>query len=315
MSGAELRIPTSEPELPSEMDDGDLASHIAAEVKLDVAAAGQWEEEAREAYDMVAGRQWNDTDKEVLRNQFRQEITFNRLEPMVDAVCGAQVNNRQEMKFLPRAADDDAGAEMWNGAVSWVRDQCDAEDEESEAFRDTVICGMGWVETRVDEDAEDNAIVMERCDPFEMGWDRAARKRNLADALHVWRKRKLPRAVVEARWPEFEGVAAVAAGGLPDGPVRTTVRPTRDAYGDGDDTSHHDDDSVSVTHYQWCEVRPQYHVLNAAEGRLEVLDGKQWEALGEKVGIEARDRLQFVKRSTKVWWEAFECGGEVAGKQ
>jgi hypothetical protein len=156
---------------------------------------------------------------------------------MIDAICGAQVNNRQEMKFLPRSSDDGGKSEIVAGVVRWVRDQCDAEDEESEAFRDVVICGMGWTETRMCYDYDpEGRIIQERVDPFEMGWDRAARKRNLADAGHVWRVQQLPLDYVQNKWPEFADVTKAGRGLPPDTPTNIPLRPSRDAYGDGDDT-------------------------------------------------------------------------------
>lgn len=300
---------------PSEMEETELAAHIALNRAQDVAAAGEWREEARAAYEMCAGRQWDAEDAATLREQGRPPVTFDRISPMIDAICGAQVNNRQEMKFLPRSGDDGGKSEIIAGVVRWVRDQCDAEDEESEAFRDVVICGMGWTETRMDyENSYDPAgmIVEERVDPFEMGWDRAARKRNLADAGHVHRRQQLPITLVETRWPEFADVAKVGRGLPPDAPTTTVMRPARDAYGDGDDSTPPNSDVVEVTHFQWCERRKIIRVLNDLTGEIQELDPEQWEALKERVGEDAADTLQHVEQTEKKWFQAFECGGKVA---
>src|SRR4029079_2232577 len=76
--------------------------------------------------------------------------------------------------------------------------RADAEDEETDAFFDVIVCGMGWVATRIDyENDPEGKIVAERIDPLEMVWDGAARKRNLADARRTWRVTHLP--IADAR--------------------------------------------------------------------------------------------------------------------
>ena len=72
--------------------------------------------------------------------------------------------------------------ELLTSAAKWFRQQCDAEDEESDAFRDLVVCGMGWTETRLDyEDNPEGDPKVDRVDPLEMVWDSGAKKRNLVD--------------------------------------------------------------------------------------------------------------------------------------
>jgi hypothetical protein len=312
MSDTETRgDDTNAPEFPSDMDEADLAAYVSSEVTLDYDAAGKWREEARTAYDFVAGRQWSPEDEAILKEQLRPPVTFNRTAPMIDAVAGAQVNNRQEIKLLPRSGDDGGKAELLGGVLRWVRDQCDAEDEESEAFVDAAISGMGWLETRMcyDDDPA-GRIVIERRDPFEMGWDRSARKRNLADANHLWSRQQFSLEYVSSKWPNF-ATASRANSERPDAPRRTVVHPTRDQYADGDDVTADDTDDITVTHFQWCERRPVYRVLNPATQQIETFDQAAWDALGEKLA-EQRDTLQHVMQSEKKWFQVFESGGEVA---
>ena len=300
-------------EYPSEMEPDALAAWIAAERRKDSDAAATWREEARQMYDFVAGRQWTPEDMAVLDEQGRPAVTFNRVAPLVDAVCGAQLANRQEMTFLPRSGDDGGKSELVGGVVRWVRDECDAEDEESNAFRDTVICGMGWTGTSVCYDyGVEGKIIEERIDPFEMVWDRTARKKNLADAKRVGRALRLSETDVRATWPQFFGAVKAGQGIPPDAPSGHRTQPTRDQYADGDSDTQRDDDIIEVFHAQWCEERPEYHVLNDVTQQPTILDAEQWEALGEKLGMEVRDGLKWAKRKDVRWFQAYQCGGEVA---
>ena len=45
----------------------------------------------------MAGHQWSDEDKEVLREQMRPEITFNRIAPTVESVIGLSLAMRCDL--------------------------------------------------------------------------------------------------------------------------------------------------------------------------------------------------------------------------
>lgn len=149
--------------------------------------------EATRAYQFVANQQWSEEDKRMLDEQHRPSVSFNRTAPLIKAVCGLEVNNRQGVVYLPRVQGNVGVDEARTGAVKWVRDETQAEDEESEAFRDLTITGEGWVETRMDyDDNPMGKIVEERIDPLEMGVDEWACRANYIDARMVYRIRELP---------------------------------------------------------------------------------------------------------------------------
>jgi hypothetical protein len=75
---------------------------LKKDVKDGETARGTWRTDARTWYDMVANHQWDDDDVRVMDEQHRPVVSFNRVAPMVKAVCGLEVNNRQSVVYLPR---------------------------------------------------------------------------------------------------------------------------------------------------------------------------------------------------------------------
>lgn len=168
--------------------DGDaLFLRLQSWFKQDIPHVMKWRKEAREDFQFYAGDQWSDEDKRQLEEQKRPAMTFNRVAPMVNAVLGSEINNRREVQFYPREVGDSLKDELLTSAGEWFRDQTNAEDEESNAFEDTVVSGMGWTDTRLDfESNPDGDPKIERLDNLKMVWDCKSRKPNLEDAGHLF---------------------------------------------------------------------------------------------------------------------------------
>lgn len=170
----------------------DLTRKLIGWIKEDMSHVSKWRKEAREDFDFYAGNQWSEQDLNELRAKQRPALTFNRIAPLVNAITGSEINNRREIRFIPREQGDALANEVLSQAAEWFRDECGAEDEESDAFQDAVITGMGWTDTRLDfDDNPDGEPKIERIDCLEMGWDCYAHKPNLSDARRLWRVRKI----------------------------------------------------------------------------------------------------------------------------
>jgi len=171
----------------------------------DISHVMAWRKEAREDYAFYNGDQWAPEDLEILHQQKRPIMTFNRVAPLVNAVVGSEINNRRQVRYIPRELGDSVANELLTGAGEWFRDQSGAEDEDSEAFSDTVICGMGWTDTRLDfSNNPDGDPVVQRLDPLKMVWDCAAAKANLIDAERVWYVDEKPIDELQAMFPDAD---------------------------------------------------------------------------------------------------------------
>ena len=169
---------------------------------------------AKDAFNFVSGYgQWTEGEIQQLDAQKRVPITFNRTLPTVSSVCGIEINSRHEIVYLPQTSTvlDDHGRmvvklnEELTEASKAMADECDAEDHESEAFRDAVVTGMGWTEARVDYDVDPKGMYTERViNPLEMAWDYRSREKNLADSQRRWHLRCMALHEAKALFPKAD---------------------------------------------------------------------------------------------------------------
>jgi Phage P22-like portal protein len=295
-------------------DEDEILSRAERFYRDAMSAQSNWRKEAREDFSFVAGKQWSDEDKSKLAQALRPVITFNRVQPVIDSVGGAEVQNRQEVRYIPRKIGDAGVNEVLSNAAKWMRDECDAEDEESDAFLDTVIAGMGWTETRLCYESDpEGKVFIERVDPLEMVWDPRATKRNLTDARMVMRIRIMAREDVEALWPdkadELTSDVGPWTGEFGNQEDDNEIHDATDApwyrnnQSDGD--SHTDE--LVVVHFQWFERETAWRVADPSTGEIKTLDDKKYQRVSSRM-VKLGMKLKAVKQTKKVYKQAFICG-------
>ena len=269
----------------------------------------QWRQEARRCYDFVAGNQWTADDKAKLLEEYRQPIVFNRTGPMVDAVIGAEILNRQEVRYVPREVGDVQVNEVISAASEWARDLCDAEDEESDAFSDVITCGMGWTETRMDYEIDaEGTIRIDRVDPFEMWGDPSARKRNLADARYCYRGRYRDKRELPSEWREK--ISQSSSDDAETNIGRGQTGPGDD-YEDGDKETTGEDKNkgrVFIKHFQWWELEDAYKMADEATGQTAVLEPDEFRNTVMQFIAAGMQPPQAMKLKVRRYYQAFVCG-------
>lgn len=286
--------------------------------KLDYDSEAQtrWRREAREDFAFEAGEQLTDDDKQLLRDMNRPIVVFNQVGTYVDSVSGQEIGNRQEIQFIPRKAGDVKKNEFLTSAAQWFRDQSEAPDEESDAFRDEIICGMGWTDTLLNyEDNQDGDPKVERMDPLEMVWDSSAKKRNLRDKRRVFHiRRNVPLDEAKALCPgdpdqPFED-ADYNAGWVDD---RGETEGDNPHHNDGrfynkGERGEDDDDGVTMVRAQWIERVPVWLVLDPADPtgqNIITLQEKEFRELGQRMKIAGAPMPKSVKQTRKVYRQAY----------
>jgi hypothetical protein len=289
---------------------------------FDYEKQADWREKAREDFAFTSGDQLSEEDKQKLRDMNRPIIIMNRVEPIIDSVSGSEVANRQEVQFIPRQQGAVQVNEVLTSAAKWFRDQCDAEDEESDAFREMVVCGLGWTETRLDyEDDPDGAPKVERRDPLEMVWDSTAKKRNLVDMrrlFHVCRDIPIEEARALCPNDDFEDSDYNATWVDSKESKEPHENNNRFYNKEGLEDGEEADKSVTMVRAQWWERVPVWRVLDPAPPQPDpanpgapppgqqilTLDKQEFDDLSKKakmLGI----TLQFAKQTRKVYKQAY----------
>lgn len=244
-------------------ENDDLTQKLKSWVMDDMPKVVAWRKTAREAFGFYSGSgQWSEEDLNALRAKRRPPMTFNRTAPLVNAVVGSEINNRREVQYIPREEGDALADEILTAAGEWFRDQTSAEDEESDAFEDTVVTGMGWTDTRLDfEEEPDGAPVVERMDNLKMGWDCNAVKPNLKDAQRLWYICEKPYGEVCEMFPDApkEVLNASWAKTLVNDPVQPhETNPETSYQNDQDFTGDWQRRMCTIVEIRWFEKVPYY---------------------------------------------------------
>ena len=262
----------------------------------------EWAEEARLAYSMTAGDQWDDADTEALREMKRPAVTFNRIAAMIRGVCGLEVSQRQEARYLAREMGDLQSTEMQNAAAKWAREGCDAEDEESDAFRDMLTCGMGWIETRVSfDESPEGKLVIERIDPLDARWDPTSTKKSLSDTRWRARLKRMDIEDVRRIWPDKQDELEAYVEGEDSATPSVHINSPGDDYR-GDDPSRKHRDEVVLVQYQYWK-----HVFMA---RVVGMNGQQTDVPEDRIAKMPEEmRPQVIARfRQREFRQAITCG-------
>jgi hypothetical protein len=269
-----------------------------------------WREETERYYAFVGGEQWTDGERSEMEGAEKIPVTFNLIGPVIDAVQGAEIQNRQQVQFYPREPGDTGVSDVLTQGADFVTEECNGDQEDSEAFWDCLVCGLGWTETRPEIEADQVNIIKERVDPLQMWPDPAARKRCLEDMRYL--KREIPMSPDE--YEDFkdeigrDDLEGTEGAQEMDGKRRTIVNPaTRYTSGMlGGDVSA---DTVIVCEWQWWDREPVFLAGIPGDDGVVKITPLDQQTLDQ--ALQAEPSLRFSQSHRKVYYRAFATDVEI----
>lgn len=267
-------------------------------IKADIEFSQQWRVRAKKDFEFMTNEgQWEPADRHYLMQERRPMVTFNLTAKFIKAICGLEQNNRHDTVYMPRELDNPGEVqanEVLTAGSQWMGDNCHADRHQSRAFRDTVICGMGWTEGALDFDEDPNGEYVEtRCDPLEMVWDRNARDQNVMDSKRRARVRKMLLSEARALIPGVtdnervftdDDLDAYWAGGAFD---YSTKEAKTQQEKERRDEARVDDDprkEVHIVQIQWWEHEPYYLVTHPMTQQNVPVEDEELEVLQQQMG-------------------------------
>lgn len=265
-------------------------------------AQSEWREQVEDDFAFIDGHQWSDTEKTDLEEQSRIPVVFNRTAVIIGSVAGSEINNRTEVRFIPREIGDVKPNEVLTAGGEWFRDVADAEDAESESFQHLLVCGLGVTETTLDWEADpEGEPAIDAIDPLEFGWDCHARKKGLVDARYFFRVIEMPREEAESRFPDADSSEIDTAWLAKSGDVSAHVNVPGDEYAAEDPDEDDEKDTLRVVQIQWRERERVVEFVDPTTGKKEEMPQERFNKIVEKFGTEIKSRTV----TRWIWYQAF----------
>lgn len=170
-------------------DDEDIVELMQQRIDENLMVGVDWRQyEVRDGFAMFEGNQWSSVDTKRQTNNAMQCFTINRVRPVLEAICGFEIQHRLDVKYMPRLLNPQQRGfnDICNNGVRYMEQVSKAASQRSLAFLDMLICGVGATATNINFDNNpDGEQEVRRVFPAFIFWDVAARAKNIIDASYV----------------------------------------------------------------------------------------------------------------------------------
>lgn len=169
----------------------------------------KYRDTAKEDYDFYAGDQDSIEVIQKLQADKRPNTTFNEVKPKVDLLIGMADQIRTDPLAYPVGAEDQALAELANGAIKHIRTLESIPDKEMECFEHMAKGGRSFMHFYVSmENPYEPEIKVKRIHGRDVLIDPDSVEYDMSDARYLTVAKWFTEEEIKSFWPEFDGKLA-----------------------------------------------------------------------------------------------------------
>lgn len=311
---------------------------MAKKVNRDERALAMWES-ARSEWSGVASHRttavieahkfltddamWPRADRDNMERAKAPPLVVPELQSHIDAVSGREATQRYQTIAKPRnpAEPDAYWSQVLTEAQRMLFQRTSAEHEISDAFRDMLIGGIGWISIELDFEAHaEGELVIKSEPPFHVMYDPHARRQNIEDARWVARQQWTPLELAKIRWPkadldassalDFGNAVGSDMGGEGESHANYPIDQYRDR-GQGVQTdSKSRQRDLRIVHFQWFE-QEDFMLHEDLTGAIVATSADRWPEVAQAIQDQTGEMPAAFPRKSRRVWEAFICGKTV----
>jgi hypothetical protein len=187
----------------------------------------EWQRQEANRYQMALDEdyydslQWTEDEARQVRSRGQNPIVFNEVKYSIDFLLGTERRMRRDFKVLARntsakeASDD---AEVKTKLLKYLDDVNRSPFERSQAFDDAVKAGLGWLETGITADPEQEPIYLSAESWRNMLHDSVSNERNPDKWRYQFRFKEIDLDVAQGYFPDkAEALERASNAGLDGG--------------------------------------------------------------------------------------------------
>jgi len=150
------------------------------------------------------GLQWTQEEQQEMEERGQIPLVFNEIKPAVEWILGTEQRTKVDWDVLPRREEGIDDAKTKTKILKYLNDVNQTSFKRSFAFRHCVTVGVGWMETHISTDPEDEPIRHGNEHWRNVWWDSLSTQADLSDARYLFRQRYIDLDIAVEMWPDRE---------------------------------------------------------------------------------------------------------------